>query len=152
MATMADEYANLKQMLQQQLNLMEALTVKLPDEPMGQLTVPDGSHSVNHIADSATEFLYDPVAHITFYPRYKRYEDLFFVDLADRHVGWKVRLLLRKLGLAEHERYANFIFPKNPREVPFKDTAQMLSQIIGEQSSLFNTRFQCLQLRERDSG
>ncbi|BHF74150.1 hypothetical protein SprV_0401723400 [Sparganum proliferum] len=54
-------------------------------------------------------------------------------------------------GPAEHERYANFILPKNPREVTFKDTVQTLSQIFGDQSSLFNTRFQCLQLRKRDS-
>nr|VZI11364.1 unnamed protein product [Spirometra erinaceieuropaei] len=80
-----------------------------------------------------------------------RPEDLFSVDLAAQDDAWKVRLLLRKLGPAEHERYANFIFPKNPREVTFKDTVQTLSQIFGEQSSLFNTRFQCLQLCKRDS-
>nr|VZI13818.1 unnamed protein product [Spirometra erinaceieuropaei] len=51
-----------------------------------------------------------------------RYEDLFFVDLAAQDDAWKVRLLLRKLGPAEHERYVNFILPKNPREVTFKDT------------------------------
>nr|VZI45565.1 unnamed protein product [Spirometra erinaceieuropaei] len=113
---MADEYADLEQMLQQQLKLMEALT-----------------------------------AHITFDSWYKRYEDLFSVDLAAQDDAWEVRLLLRKLGPAEHEHYANFILPKNPREVAFKDTVQTLSQIFGEQSSLFNTRFQCLQLCKRDS-
>ncbi|BHF81325.1 hypothetical protein SprV_0702445500 [Sparganum proliferum] len=69
---MADEYANLKQMLQQQLKLMEALTVKLSNRPMGQLPVADGSHPVDHSADNITDFLYDLVAHITWY---KRYED-----------------------------------------------------------------------------
>ncbi|BHF86025.1 hypothetical protein SprV_ctg2002920300, partial [Sparganum proliferum] len=82
---------------------------------------------------------------------YKRYEDMFSVDLAAQDDAWKVRLLLRKLGLAEHERYANFILPKNPPEVTFKDTVQTLSQIFGDQSSLFNTQFQCLQLCKRDS-
>nr|VZI31822.1 unnamed protein product [Spirometra erinaceieuropaei] len=90
-------------------------------------------------------------AHITFDSWYKRYEDLFSVDLAAQDDAWKVRLLLRKLGPAEHERYANFILPKNPREVAFKDTVRTLLQIFGEQSSLFNTRFQCLQLCKRDS-
>nr|VZI19336.1 unnamed protein product [Spirometra erinaceieuropaei] len=90
-------------------------------------------------------------AHITFDSWYKRYEDLFSVDLAAQDDAWKVRLLLRKLGAAEHERYANFILHKNPREVTFKDTVQTLSQTFGEQSSLFNTRFQCLQLSKRDS-
>nr|VZI33584.1 unnamed protein product [Spirometra erinaceieuropaei] len=148
---MADEYADLKQMLQQQLKLMEALTVKLSNSSMGQSSAAGGSQSVDHIAGSITEFLYDPQAHITFDSWYKRYEDLFSVDLAAQDDAWKVRLLLRKLGPAEHERYANFILPKNPQEVAFKDTVQTLSQIFGEQSSLFNTRFQCLQLCKRDS-
>ncbi|BHF75306.1 hypothetical protein SprV_0501840200 [Sparganum proliferum] len=148
---MADEYADLKQMLQQQLKLMEALTVKLSNSSMGQSSAAGGSQSVDHIAGSITEFFYDPQAHITFDSWYKRYEDLFSVDLAAQDDAWKVRLLLRKLGPAEHERYANFILPKNPREVTFKDTVKTLSQIFGDQSSLFNTRFQCLQLCKRDS-
>nr|VZI42878.1 unnamed protein product [Spirometra erinaceieuropaei] len=148
---MADEYADLKQMLQQQLKLMEALTVKLSNSSMGQSSAAGGSQSVDHIAGSITDFLYDPQAHITFDSWYKRYEDLFSVDLAAQDDAWKVRLLLRKLGPAEHERYANLILPKNPREVAFKDTVKTLSQIFGDQSSLFNTRFQCLQLCKRDS-
>nr|VZI45066.1 unnamed protein product [Spirometra erinaceieuropaei] len=148
---MADEYAELKQMLQQQLKLMEALTVKLSNSSMGQSSAAGGSQSVDHIAGSITEFLYDPQAHITFDSWYKRYEDLFSVDLAAQDDAWKVRLLLRKLGPAEHERYANFIPPKNPREVAFKDTVETLSLIFGDQSSLFNTRFQCLKLCKRDA-
>nr|VZH96691.1 unnamed protein product [Spirometra erinaceieuropaei] len=148
---MTDEYADLKQMLQQQLKLMEALTVKLSNSSMGQSSAAGGSQSVDHIAGSITEFLYDPQAHITFESWYKRYEDLFSVDLAAQDDAWKIRLLLRKLGPAEHERYANFILPKNPREVAFKDTVETLSQIFGDQSSLFNTRFQCLQLCKRDA-
>nr|VZI02757.1 unnamed protein product [Spirometra erinaceieuropaei] len=148
---MADEYADLKQMLQQQLKLMKALTVKLSNSSMGQSSAAGGSQSVDQIADSITEFLYDPQAHITFESWYKRYEDLFSADLAAQDDAWKVRLLLRKLGPAEYERYANFILPKNPRQVAFKDTVETLSQIFGEQSSLFNTRFQCLQLCRRDS-
>ncbi|BHF83066.1 embryonic brain development [Sparganum proliferum] len=148
---MANEYADLKQMLQQQLKLMEALTVKLSNSNMGQSSADGGSQSVDHIAGSITEFLYDPQAHITLDSWYKRYEDMFSVDLAAQDDAWKVRLLLRKLGPAEHERYANFILPKNPQEVTFKDTVQTLSQIFGDQSTLLNTRFQCLQLCKRDS-
>ncbi|BHF82463.1 hypothetical protein SprV_0802560100 [Sparganum proliferum] len=148
---MADEYADLKQMLQQQLKLMEALTVKLSNSSMGQPSAAGGSHSVDHIASTITDFLYDPQAQITFDSWFKRYEGMFSVDLAAQDNAWKVRLLRRKLGPVEHERYANFILPKNPREVTFEDTVQTLSQIFGDQSSLFNTRFQCLQLCKRDS-
>ncbi|BHF62424.1 hypothetical protein SprV_0200540600 [Sparganum proliferum] len=123
----------------------------LSNSSMGQSSAAGVSQSVDHIAGSITEFLYDPQAHIIFDSCYKRYEDLFSVDQAAQEDAWKVRLLVRKLGPTEHERYANFILPKNPGEVTFKDTVQMLSQIFGEQSSLFNTRFQCLQLCKRDS-
>ncbi|BHF62015.1 hypothetical protein SprV_0100499600 [Sparganum proliferum] len=78
---MANEYADSKQMLLQQLKLMEALTVKLPNSSICQSRAAGGSHSVDHIASSITEFLYDPQAHITFDSWYKRYEDLFSGDL-----------------------------------------------------------------------
>ncbi|VDL90060.1 unnamed protein product [Schistocephalus solidus] len=73
--------------------------------------------------------LNDPQAHITFDSWYKRYEDLFSVDPAALDDAWKVRLLLRRLGPAEHERYANCILPKNSREITFEG---MLSQLFGE--------------------
>ncbi|BHF68213.1 hypothetical protein SprV_0301124600 [Sparganum proliferum] len=81
---MADEYAVLKQMLQQQqqMKLMEALAVKLSNASMGQSSAAGGSQSVEHIAGSITEFLYDLQDHITFDSWYKRYEDLFYVDLS----------------------------------------------------------------------
>ncbi|KAH9583008.1 hypothetical protein MS3_00000430 [Schistosoma haematobium] len=46
----------------------------------------------------------------------------------------------------EHERYSNFILPKNPRDFSFDETVKTLSQIFGEQSSLFNIRCQCLKI------
>nr|VZI49017.1 unnamed protein product [Spirometra erinaceieuropaei] len=87
---MADEYADLKQTLQQQLKLMEAVTVKLSNSSMGQSSAAGGSQSVDYIAGSITEFLYDPQAHITFDSSYKRYEDLFSVDLAAQDDAWKL--------------------------------------------------------------
>nr|VZI47158.1 unnamed protein product [Spirometra erinaceieuropaei] len=126
-------------MLQQKLKLMEAPTVKLSNSSMGESCAAGGSHSVVHIASSITDFLYDPQAHIAFGSWYKRYENFSSVDLAAQDDGWKVRLLPRKPGPTEHERYANFILPKNPLEATFKDTVQTLSQIFGDQSSLFNT-------------
>nr|VZI24612.1 unnamed protein product [Spirometra erinaceieuropaei] len=145
---MADEYADLKQMLQQQLKVMEAVTVKLSNSSMVQSSAAGGSQSVDHIAGSITEFLYDPQAHITFDSSYKRYEDLFSVDLAAQDDAWKVRLLLRKLGPTEHERYANFILPKNLREITFKETVQTLSQIFDNPRSNRPERRTALDARE----
>ncbi|VDM00104.1 unnamed protein product [Schistocephalus solidus] len=62
----------------------------------GQSSAAGGSQSVDHISGSITEFTTDSW--------YKLYKDLFSVDLAARDDAWKVRLLLRKLGAAEHER------------------------------------------------
>ncbi|BHF77599.1 hypothetical protein SprV_0602070700 [Sparganum proliferum] len=86
---MADEYADLKEMLQQQLKRMDALTVKISNSSMGQSSAAGGSHSVDYIASSITEFLYDPQAHITFDSWYKRYEDLFSLHLAAQDEAWK---------------------------------------------------------------
>ncbi|KER24982.1 hypothetical protein T265_07488 [Opisthorchis viverrini] len=36
----------------------------------------------------------------------------------------KVRLLLRKLGPAEHDKYANYILPKNPRDINLDETTE----------------------------
>nr|VZI10578.1 unnamed protein product [Spirometra erinaceieuropaei] len=138
-------------MLQQQLKLMEALIVKLSNSSMGQSSAAGGSQYADHITGSITEFLNDLPATITFDSWYKRYEDFFSVALAAQNDAWKVRLLIHKMGPVEHERYVNSIFLKGPREVAFEDAVQTLSQIFGEQSSLSNTRFQCLQLCKRDS-
>ncbi|VDL92347.1 unnamed protein product [Schistocephalus solidus] len=139
---MTDNNADLKQMLHQQLMLMEALTVMLFSSSMGQSNATGFSKSIHPIAGSMADFLYDSHAHITFDSWYKRYEALFSVDLLAHDDAWKVRLLLRQLGPAEHESYANFLLLKNPREITFVDTLKTSSQLFGEHSSLFNTRFQ----------
>ncbi|VDL92534.1 unnamed protein product [Schistocephalus solidus] len=138
-------------MLQQQLKLMETLTIKLSNSSTGHSSATGGSQYVDPVTDRITEFLYDPQTHITFDSWYKRYEDLFSVELAAQDDAWKVRLHLRKLGPAKHERYVYFILPKNSREITFADTFKTLSQILGENLSLFNARFQCLQLCKRES-
>ena len=145
---MVEFYADLKHMMQHQMKLMEAITAKLSVPAQPPSTLPQ---SVDHTIGSIAEFLFDPEANVTFDSWYKRYEDLFTIDLSEQDDAWKVRLLLRKLGPAEHERYANFILPKNARDVSFVDTVRILTQIFGEQSSLLNTRYQCLQLCKRDS-
>ncbi|VDP73403.1 unnamed protein product [Schistosoma curassoni] len=57
--------------------------------------------SVDGIANSFFEFHYDPESNVTFDMWFRRYEDLFKLDFANQDDAWKVRLLLRKLGLSE---------------------------------------------------
>ncbi|CAH8651986.1 unnamed protein product, partial [Schistosoma intercalatum] len=103
------------------------------------------SHT-DSVINAIHEFNFDGVAGVTFESWFKKYEDLFYIDLCKLDDASKVRILLRKLGTMEHERYSNFILPKNPRDFSFDDTVKTLSQIFGEQSSLFNIRYQCLKL------
>ena len=62
----------------------------------------------------------------------------------------KARLLPCKLGAAENGKYVHFILPRKPGEVTFRDTIQILTKIFEEQSSLFNTISQCLNLTKND--
>ncbi|CAH8585986.1 unnamed protein product [Schistosoma intercalatum] len=103
------------------------------------------SHT-DSVINAIHEFNFDGVAGVTFESWFKKYEDLFYFDLCKLNDASKVRILLRKLGTMEHERYSNFILPKNPQDFSFDDTVKTLSQIFGEQSSLFNIRYQCLKL------
>ncbi|CAH8430770.1 unnamed protein product [Dicrocoelium dendriticum] len=134
-----------------QLRLIETLTRQLSIQTGSLSTTVKPSASVDAITNSITEFSYDPNAGLTFESWFKRYEDVFRVELGDHDDDWKVRLLLRKLGTAEHSRYVNFILPKNARDCTFEETVKCLGQIFGEQSSIFNTRYQCLKIAKADA-
>ena len=60
----------------------------------------------------------------------------------------KSKTLIGKFGVAEHEKYVNFILPRQPSELTFCIQIQM--KISGEQGSLFNTHWQCLNLSKKD--
>ena len=62
----------------------------------------------------------------------------------------KIRLLLRKLSTAEHEKYANFILPKQSGEINFEKTIGILTKIFGDRASSFNTQWNCLNLVKCD--
>ena len=98
------------------------------------------------LSHSITEFIYDPEDGVTFEAWYKRYEDLFKVDAAKLDDTARVRLLLRKLHTSVHDRYTNFILPKNSRDFTFEATVAELTKLFGTRTSLFNTRYQCLKL------
>ncbi|GAA52970.1 hypothetical protein CLF_109243 [Clonorchis sinensis] len=131
-----------------QLRLVETLTQQIQIQPPNSAS---DTNSVDSIANSITEFHYDPDAGLTFDSWFRRYEDVFQVELKHKDDAWRVRLLLRKLGTTEHTRYSNFILPKNTRNLTFEKTVQQLSMIFGERSSLFNIRYQCMKLAKKES-
>ena len=80
---------------------------------------------------------------------FRRYKSIFEKDCEKWPNEKKVRLLLGKFGVAEHEKYVK-ILPRQLGEVTFRETIQILTKIFGEQSSLFNTCWQCLNLTKKD--
>ena len=138
----------LKRLFEQQLKLMEMLAQMRVPTPAVPSAIPQ---SADGLANSISEFVYDPEANVTFDTWFRRYEDLFRVDLSDKDDAWKVRLLLRKLGAAELDKYCNLILPQNPRDRLFDATVQSLSQLFGDHRSLFNTRHRCLKLVMHES-
>lgn len=98
------------------------------------------------LANGIQVFAYDPDNGVTFDSWYRRYEDLFLVDAVKLDEKAKVRLLMQKLGVVEHTQYCNYILPSHPREFSLRDTIEKLSAIFGERTSLFNIRYNCINL------
>ncbi|XP_050072320.1 uncharacterized protein K02A2.6-like [Anopheles maculipalpis] len=106
---------------------------------------------LDSLARSITEFRFEADAGVTFEKWYSRYEDLFMRDAARIDDAAKVRLLLRKLGPLEHERYVNYILPRNPREYTLETTVVKLKSIFGKTESLLTKRYKCMQLNKNKS-
>ncbi|CAH8671047.1 unnamed protein product [Schistosoma bovis] len=134
---------------QSQIRIMEALIQKMSlsqqNHAIGESQVLSHTDS---IISTIHKFNFDGAAGVNFDSWFKKYEDLLYIDLCRVDDASKVKILLRKLGTMEHERYSNFILPKNPRDFSFDETIKTLSQIFGEQSSLFNIRCQCLKIKK----
>ncbi|KAH9595482.1 hypothetical protein MS3_00000837 [Schistosoma haematobium] len=129
-------------LLEQQLKLMQTLTaIKVTPPLQPSRSSSTTAPSVDGIANSLAEFCYDPDVNNTFEMWFRHYEGLFKFDFANQDDAWKVRVLLRKLGATELDKYCNLILPLNPRDRSFADTVQTLSQHFGDNSLLFNTGY-----------
>ncbi|CAH8499886.1 unnamed protein product [Dicrocoelium dendriticum] len=131
-----------------QLRLIETLTRNLSLQPA--TTNDHCKPSVDSLINGITEFSFDPDSGLIFDTWFRRYEDIFRTELSNLDDPSKVRVLLRKLGAVEHERYVNYILPKHANDLNFDDTVTQLREIFGDPSSLFNNRYNCLKLCRRD--
>ena len=86
--------------------------------------------SQESVINSVGEFIYKP-EEVTFEASLRRYESIFEKDCEIWPDEKKVRLLLGKFKLAEHEKYVNFILPRQPGEVKFRESIQILTKIFG---------------------
>ncbi|CAH8821042.1 unnamed protein product, partial [Trichobilharzia szidati] len=130
----------LEKPMEQQLKMLEMLAGLQIVRPA------DSSTANDSIGGSMSEFIYDPAANVTFDTWFRRYEDLFRVDFADRDDAWEVRLLLRKLGADELDKYCNLILPQKPSRRSFDEFVHTLRQQFGDQRSLSNIRYHCMKL------
>ncbi|XP_055527162.1 uncharacterized protein K02A2.6-like [Wyeomyia smithii] len=101
--------------------------------------------ALDALAGNITEFRYAPDEGCTFDSWYSRYEELFDKDASKLDDSAKVRLLMRKLDPAAHERYTSFILPKLSKEFGFTETTAKLKSLFGSTVSIFHQRYQCLQ-------
>ncbi|XP_062704096.1 uncharacterized protein K02A2.6-like [Aedes albopictus] len=118
-------------------SIMTSIHVQVPPNPE---TILDS------LANNVKEFRYDPESSVTFSAWYKRYEDLFEKDASRLDESAKVRLLMRKLGMSEHERYVSFILPKAPKDFSFAETVKKLNSLFGASESVISRRYRCLQI------
>ncbi|XP_053698542.1 uncharacterized protein K02A2.6-like [Sabethes cyaneus] len=103
------------------------------------------------LANSMTEFHYDPESNLTFDNWYSRHEDTFRVDAGKLNDAAKTRLLLRKLSDSTHAEYMNHILPKTTRDFSFDETVSKLKQLFSAHASLFCKRYRCLTLNKKAS-
>ncbi|XP_062539115.1 uncharacterized protein LOC134207407 [Armigeres subalbatus] len=116
----------------------------LNDSSVPATSITSGANT--RLASNIIEFRYEPDNGVTFAAWYTRYDSLFTKDAERLDDEAKVRLLLRKLGPSEHERYVSYILPKTPREVTFESTVVKLKGLFGTAESLISRRYRCLQV------
>lgn len=133
-----------QQKLLTQLSMSNTATTAAPR------TVPTDAR-MESLANSITEFHYDPEANLTFDHWFSRHEDAFLVDAASLDDPAKVRLLLRKLSDKTHAEYTNHILPKQPRQCDFNATVEKLKELFGAHVSTFCKRYRCLTLSKNAS-
>ncbi|XP_053691563.1 uncharacterized protein K02A2.6-like [Sabethes cyaneus] len=137
------------QLLHQQYESQEQQRafIRQQGDALRNIQVPTNPETIlDLLAANVKEFRYDVESNITFAAWFTRYEDLFASDAARLDDPAKVRLLIRKLGLAEHERYLSFILPKTPKDFTFDETVTKLTGLFGTSESLISRRYRCLQV------
>ncbi|XP_055633598.1 uncharacterized protein K02A2.6-like [Toxorhynchites rutilus septentrionalis] len=120
-----------QEFMQHQHHLLQQTISKI------KVQVPPNPETIlDSLANNIKEFRYEPESNIIFSAWYARYEDLFEKDAARLDDLAKVRLLMRKLGAAEHERYISFILPKLPKQFQFSETVSKLKSLFKERNDV----------------
>ena len=89
---------------------MELLTQVISNKEGREST--QNSFSQSAICSAIETFYYDPNNDQTFANYFRRFGDIFRIDCKAWSDEMKVRLLLQKLGAAEHNKFVDYIIPK----------------------------------------
>ena len=91
----------------------------------------------NAVWNAVETFIYVPNADKTFEAYYRRYEDIYITNCADWTDAKKVRLLLRKLGTVEPNKFVDYISQKKKQTCElFLETVELLSELFSSKTSI----------------
>ncbi|XP_055682446.1 uncharacterized protein K02A2.6-like [Lutzomyia longipalpis] len=140
--------------MSEQTELLQAMLAIL-EEMRSQRTDVKPSHpsevALEALSRSITPFTHAPEQNLTFDTWFERYKHTFLEDGKNLDDASRVRLLLRRLDAVSYEKYSSNLLPRNPAELTFVETVEILTKLFGRGESLFCTRRKCLQLVIRDS-
>lgn len=129
----------LEQLLVKQQQQIDLLTNML----MNNRTTSSIDQLMDKLAVAMETFHYLPDDGNIFAKWYRRYKDVFTEDAKDLDDAAKVRLVLRKLGVLEHNQYLDSILPKEAKDMDFNQTIKILTEKFGTTESLFSQRWKC---------
>ena len=90
-------------------------------------------------------FHYVPEDDLTFEAYFRRFGDVFRIDCKSWIKQMKVRLLLQKLGAAEH-KFVDYIIPKQMSDLSFDEAVKSLMELYCPKTSFFHKRWKCINL------
>ena len=91
---------------------------------------------------------FEPSPTSTFAQWYDKHAAIFTVDGAMLDDRAKVRLMLRKISQEAYDKYVSIILPSKPEQKTFEETANELKLLFSETKSLFQKRFDCLNVEK----
>ncbi|XP_073811850.1 uncharacterized protein [Musca autumnalis] len=134
------------QLLQQLTNLLQAQSTGNTKDA----TSPSTSKAalMESLSHSMTDFVYEPESGLIFQAWYNRYQHVFEKEAQSLDDHDKVALLWRKMSNSVHERFRNYVLPKNPTEMSLKDTLEKLNKLFGKVETQVSQRYKCLQMKK----
>ena len=127
---------------------LELLTQVIANKKSNELKQNVFSHTA--IWSALETFHYVPEEDLTFEAYFRRFGDVFRIDCKSWSEQMKVRLLLQKLGAAEHNKFVDYIIPKQTSELSFDETVKSLMELYCPKTSLFHKRWKCINLTRKE--